>query len=186
MRDPKNRYLKAWAAEYEEAPFFFEEKSQRGSRIVAWSEETKQTQEALFAVIDSLPWDVDILLKVCVGHDSKDQPLWSRYHGVVQRSRLVEAIEANEKYIFSDGMHQLCLKDPESDRYLAFDDHGIFFLYSPFPTDSNLFKALGFEERYAEPLFANPHFQCTPKGSEEMEQRFVAELQLDVVGSDLD
>ena len=186
MRNPENNYLKAWAPEYNETPFFFEEKSDRGTRLVAWSEESQQTQQALYSIIESLPWDVDVLLKICVGNDANSKPLWSRYHGNISRSRLIEAIQANEKYVFSDGMHQLCAKDPESDRYLAFDDHGVFFLYSPLPSDAAIFRTLGFEERYAEPIFGNPHYQCAPPGSEQMEQKFLAALQLEPANSDLD
>ena len=113
MRDPGDNYLKAWAKEYEEAPFFFEQKTDRGTRLIAWSDEPKQTQRAFYALVESLPWEVEVLLKICVGRDSADKALWSRYHGTLDRSRLIKAIQANERYVFSDGMHQLCLKDSE-------------------------------------------------------------------------
>jgi len=186
MRDPGNKYLKAWAGDYEETPFFFEEKSERGSRIIAWTDDPDQTQRTFYALMESLPWDVNVLLKICVSTDENDQPLWSRYHGLVDRSSLIKAVEINDEYVFSNGMHQLCVKDPDGNRYVAFDDHGIFFLYSPFPTDAQLFRTLGFEERYAEPLYAKPHYQCAPKNSDIMEQKFVADLQLQAAKSDLD
>ena len=187
MRDPGNNYLKAWSGEYEERPFFFEEKSDLGTRLIAWSEEPEQTQRAFFAIIDTLPWDMAVLLKICVGrNEEQHKSYWARYHRVLNRSELIRAIQANEKYVFSDGMHQLCLKDPEGDRCLAFDDHGILFIYSPQPSDAELFRGLGFEERYVEPLYAKPHYQITPKNSEAMQQKFVADLQLETVESDLD
>lgn len=186
MRDPGNNYLKAWAGEYEETPFFFEQTSDVGRRLVAWSEQPEQIQEAFYAIIENLPWDTNVLLKICVGKDGDNAPLWSRFHGRVSRSRLIEVIQANEKYVFSDGSHQLCVKDPDSERCLAFDEHGIFFLYGPLPEDVAKFKAFGFEERYAEPIFSMPHFQRTHVDTEQMEQKFVAALQLEPANSDLD
>jgi hypothetical protein len=187
VRDPGNNYLKAWAKEYEEAPFFFSEKSDQGARrLVAWTEESTQTQQAFYAIIEKLPWELDLLLKICVGHGQKEKPLWARYHGLVNQSQLIHAIQENELYIFSDGMHQLCLKDPQSDRYLAFDDHGVFFLYSPLPEDVELFQSLGFNQRHAELIFSAPHFQCTPPDSDKLEKKFMTALKLKQVNSDLD
>jgi hypothetical protein len=186
MREPGNNPLKAWAKEYEEAPFFFEQKSDHGSRLIAWSEEPDQTRRAFYAIIESLPWEVEVLLKISVDRSPDDKPLWSRYHGSFNRSHLIKIIQANEDYVFSNGMHQLCLKDPESDRYLAFDEHGIFFLYSPRDGDADLFKSLGFESRYAEPLYGIPHFQHTGPDAETMEMKFITELGLEKANSDLD
>jgi hypothetical protein len=186
MREPGNNYLKAWAREYEETPFFFEQKWKGGVRLIAWSEESDQIQKALYAIIESLPWDIEVLLKVSAGDGPDGKPLWSRYHGNVNRSQLLEVIQANERYVFSDGSNQLCVKDPNSDRHLAFDEHGIFFLYSPLPLDTELFEKLGFEQRYAEPIFAMPHFKRALEDSEQMEQKFVATLQLNRANSDLD
>ena len=106
--------------------------------------------------------------------------------GTVDRNQLLDVVKANEPYVFSDGMHQPCLKDPGGDRYLAFDDHGIFFLYLPLPEDSELFKALGFENRYAEPIFGVPHFQHTAADSEKMEMKFITVLALEKANSDLE
>jgi hypothetical protein len=162
MRDPGNNYLKAWSGEYEERPFFFEEKSDLGTRLIAWSEEPEQTQRAFFAIIDTLPWDMAVLLKICVGrNEEQHKSYWARYHRVLNRSELIRAIQANEKYVF-------------------------LFIYSPQPSDAELFRGLGFEERYVEPLYAKPHYQITPKNSEAMQQKFVADLQLETVESDLD
>jgi hypothetical protein len=184
MRDPGNSHLKAWAEDYTEAPFYFEQESKYGPRLVAWSEEPGQTKQAFYRIVGRLPNDIEVLLKISVGKEEK--PLWTRYMGTVHRNQLLEVVKANEPYVFSDGMHQLCLKDPASDRYLAFDDHGIFFLYLPLPEDSELFKTLGFEYRRAEPIFGVPHFQHTTADSEKMEMQFITALGLQKANSDLE
>jgi hypothetical protein len=187
MRDSENNKLKAYAREYEETPFFFEKTSEHGAMLVAWSGDRQQVQSAFYEIVERLPWDVNVLLKIAVGEGpSSNKPLWVRYHDRVDRSRLIMAIENNAEYIFSDGMHQLCVKDPESDRYLAFDDHGIFFLYQPLLEDTEFFETLGFKQRKAKLLFEIPHFHVTPGNSEELAKKFIAELQLHMAESDLD
>ena len=186
MRDPGNSHLKAWAEEYTEAPFFFEQESKYGPRLVAWSEEPDQTKQAFYAIVERLPQAVEVLLKISVGKSPEEKPLWTRYMGTVDRHELVRIVKENETYVFSDGMHQLCLKDPGSDRYLAFDDHGIFFLYLPLSEDMEIFKTLGFENRRAEPIFGVPHFQHTAADSEKMEMNFITKLGLEKANSDLE
>ena len=186
MRDPGNNHLKAWAEEYAEAPFFFEQESKYGPRLVAWSEEPEQTKRAFYTIVERLPEIVEVLLKIHVGKSPEEKPLWTRYMGNTGRHDLLRAVKANEPYVFADGMHQLCLKDPASDRYLAFDDHGIFFLYLPSGEDAELFEMLGFENRYAEPIFGVPHFQHAAGDSEKMEMKFITALGLKKANSDLE
>jgi hypothetical protein len=186
MREPGNNYIKAWAREYEEAPFFFEQKSERGSRLIAWSEEPEQTQRALYAIIESMPWEVEVLVKICAPSEGAAKPLWSRFHGSVNRSELTRTIHENEQYVFSDGAHQLCVMDPETHRYMAFDEHGIIFIYAPKVEDADLFRKLGFENRYAEPLFGIAHFKHVVPDSEKMEMKFITDLGLRKANSDLE
>lgn len=186
MRDPSGKLLKAWAKEYDEAPFFFEESSVSGQRLVAWSEEPEQITRAFYSIIDLFPQTLDVLLKISLGREPGGKPLWARYQGVVAREHLLQVLKGNETYVFSDGMHQLCLKNPTTDHYLAFDDHGIFFLYSPSRDEVELFRSLGFEERCAKPIYKIPHFQHTPPDSEKLEIKFVSDLGLEKVNSDLE
>jgi len=187
MRNPRpDQHLKAWARDYNETPFCFEQSSAHGRRLVAWTEDDEQTRRIFYALLDSFPQTIKVLLKICVGQNPKEKPLWSRYQAEIDRLLFVKTVQANEHYVFSDGMNQLCIKDPESDRYFAFDDHGIFFLYAPLPTDVDLFRSHGFAERYAEPLYAIPHFQHTLPNSERLEMKFLSELNLKKTTSDLE
>jgi hypothetical protein len=186
MRDPAGLSIKAWAKEYEESSFFFEQEFEKGRRIIAWSEEPEQIKAALYAIIGNFPDTVEILLKIEVCRDSENRCQWSRFHGETNQSLLIRVIRENELYVFADGMHQLCLKDPNSDRYVAFDEHGIFFVYSPNAADVEIFRSLKFDPHYAEPIYSMPHFQCTPPDSEVLEHKFVKDLKLNESNSDLD
>jgi hypothetical protein len=186
MRDPGNNHLKAWSREYEEKPFCFQQDSEHGKRLVAWTEESGQIKNAFYSLLENFPDTVDILLKISAGESPEGRPLWSRYQGEISLWQLVKSVQENEIYVFSDGMHQLCVKDPDSGHYLAFDDHGIFFVYEPMLQDAEVFWSLGFENRYAEPIYVLPHFQHLVADSERLELRFVSDLQLQKVKSDLE
>lgn len=186
MRDPENNLIKAWAKEYEEAPFVFEQESEFGNRLVAWSEEPKMNRNAFYGLVKLLPKKLAVLVKISAGSNDGGEPIWSRFHGEVDRKKVINVIEQNEIYVFSDGMHQLCLKDPASDRYLAYDDHGIFFVYSPTAADKELFQELGFEQRFAQPIYSMPHFQHVPPNPEGLEMKFISELGIERTHSDLD
>lgn len=181
MKDRSPVGIKAWVKQYEESPFFFEETSEFGTRLVAWTEDAVQVKQTFYAILDEFPQIVDVLLKICTSRSPDGETEWSRFHGVVNKTLLTNIVQENEVYVFTDGMHQLCIKDPESERYLAFDDHGIFFFYDYNSADVEIFRSHGFEHRAAKLLYSTPHYQITPPNSEKLEIKFVAELGLEKV-----
>ena len=186
MKDPGANHIKAWAKDYDEKPFSFVEAAEHGKRLIAWSENEDQIKKAFYGLLDSFPTEVEVLLKISLKTDSNEKPLWTRYHGQIDRWKLFKIVSENECYVFSDGMHQFCIKDKDSGRYLAFDEHGIFYLYGPSAEDIKFFEQLGFENRYAEPIFSIHHFQHVPKDPEKLEMKIVADLGLTRANSDLD
>lgn len=177
MKEPTGKSIKAWAKEYEESPFFFEQDSRHGRRLVAWSEQSDQVKSAFYALLKLLPSAVGVLLKVSAGKtDSK--PLWFRYHGNVDREDLQKVVRQNESYVFSDGMHQLCFRDPDTGHYFALDDHGILFVYEPTDADADVFRSLGFEKKYAEPLYSAFHYHRQLNDSENLKAKLIRELGL--------
>ena len=145
-----------------------------------------QIKKAFYGILDLFPSSVEVLLKILAGELGNDKLKWSRFHGLVEQWFLVRVVQENEIYVFSDGMHQLCVKDPESNHYLAFDEHSIFFIYSPTEKDVEVFRSSGFEPRCAEPIYSMPHFQSTPPDSEILEAQFVGVLKLEKANSDIE
>jgi hypothetical protein len=186
MREPGENQIKAWSQEYQESPFFFEGNVKAGHRLIAWAEDCALTKKAFYRILESFPQSIEVLLKIEFRDSAETKPLWSRFYGVVDRWQVVKVIQDNEVYVFSDGSHQLCLKVPESDHYLAFDEHGIFFIYSPTAEGVAVFRSLGFASRYAEPIFSKPHFPHIPPESEKLGMRVLTGLGLAKANSDLD
>ena len=107
MRDPSEFGIKAWAKEYEEASFFFEESSAHGKRLVAWSEEPEQIKRAFYAVIELLPQVVSILVKICASRDLDGKMKWSRFHGEVERIRILCRVDCGRSMVVVVAMRQL-------------------------------------------------------------------------------
>ena len=159
MREPAGNGIKAWAPDYHESPFCFEEKFEKFTRLVAWSDDPAQIQHAFFAIIELLPDPLEILLKVAAGQADEGEPLWQRFSAMRRRDVFTAAVRANEFFVFSDGAHQLTLKDPAREHYLTLDEHGMFFVYEPVPANLEIFRTFGFADRKASLLYAMPHFQ---------------------------
>jgi hypothetical protein len=158
MHEPTGSGIKAWAPDYPERAFCFEQKFEALTRLVAWSADAAQIQRAFFTTVDLLPDPVEVLLKVEAGRSADGEPLWARYAGVRRREALLAGVRANEFYVFSDGAHQLTLKDPAREHYLTLDEHGIFFLYAPTSANREVFRAAGFTETEAPLIYNAPHF----------------------------
>ena len=160
MREPLGNGIKAWAPDYHELPFCFEQTFEKFTRLVAWSDDPAQIQRAFFASLDLLTDPVEVLLKVAAGQAEDDaEPLWNRFCGLLRRESVAAAVRANEFFVFSDGAHQLTVKDPAREHYLTLDEHGIFFVYAPGPANYGVFRTLGFAERESPLIYAQPHFQ---------------------------
>jgi hypothetical protein len=176
MREPGNG-IKAWAPDYQESPFCFTQKFDQFHRLVAWSGDPAQVQRAFFATVELLPDPLEILLKVEAGRAADGEPLWKRFSGVQRRDAFVAAVRANEFFVFSDGAHQLTVKDPAREHYLTLDEHGIFFVYGAGEGNLTLFRSLGFVEHDAPLLYTLPHFHRVPP-DDALQRKFIQSLGL--------
>ena len=186
MRDPKNNLVKAWSRDYNEKPFFFGQNFPNGSRLIAWSEESNMNKDVFYKILESMSSNLSVIVKISAGRNEREEIIWTIYQGNPQKEIVHKVIRDNEKYVFSDGMHQFWIKDTKTGRYLVFEDHGVFNLYFPNASDEALLLSAGFEKRFGDPIFSAPHFHCTENSSEEAEMKFVSELGLTMTnpGSD--
>ena len=186
MREPGDNLIKAWSRDYNEKPFFFGQNFPNGSRLIAWTEEPKMTKNALYKILETMSSSLSVMVKISAGHNDAGKQIWTVYQGNPPKEIVLKTIRSNEEYVFSDGMHQFWIKDVQTGRYLVFEDHGIFNLYFPNDTDEALFLSVGFERRFANPIFCAPHFHCVKNNTEQTEMKFVSELGLNLTTSNLD
>jgi hypothetical protein len=178
VRDPGNNQLKAWSRDYNEPSFFFGQNFTKGSRLIAWTEEPEMMKAAFYKIVESMTSNISITVKICSERDETGKTKWAAYHGNPQKNHALDVFRQNESYVFSDGMHQLWIKDGETGRYLVFEDHGVFNLYFPKVDDEELFRSIGYHKKFADPIFSMPHFHRTEENSKQMEVKFISELGL--------
>jgi len=177
MREPAGSGLKAWAPDYPEEAFCFLQQFDALHRLVAWSPEPARIQQAFFGLVDALPDPLEILLKVEAGRAEDHEPLWQRYSGIKRREKFCSAVRANEFFVFSDGAHQLTVKDPEREHYFTLDEHGVFFVYAPAEVDRGVFEACGFPARESRLIYEYLHYHRVP-ANPALQQQFIRELGL--------
>jgi hypothetical protein len=180
-----DRQPKAVRQGYKPAPFFFHQSNERGDvRIAAWAPSLGTMQSLFERLIGLLPPSIEVLVKVKAEEDQfpgDDPPSWCRFHGVVARDALLEAIARCPVFVFEDSRNQLCLRDPRSFDYIVLDDVGVVSVYSGQPPFRHVLAEFGFEER-VEPLVNDEWFWCqTPKAGPDQERDFIRLLRLEPV-----
>jgi hypothetical protein len=178
MKQDEQLKSRSWDVRYGPEPFFFRQRFSGGSRWVAWTPKLSQLKTLVYSILDTFPDDVEVLLKL---REKESDDRFSRYMGAVERKALVETIRRNEPFVFSDGGHQLCVKRPDTDEHIAFDDHGVLFIYSQSPQLVALCRSGGFRRQRRKLIFADGHYHVRPKGAVELGRALVSELGLESV-----
>lgn len=163
------RRPKSFREGYAPPAFFYSETTDHGDvRLVAWTAAVDAQAGALVALLMKLPSTVEVTLQVA--------PL--RYHGVVSRGALIEALGRCARLIYSDGRTQLCVRHPVTLEYVVFDEFGVFYVYSKDQAFRATLQRLGFAERQT-PLISECGGQRRRlPGSTELEAEFVRLLRL--------
>ena len=90
-------------------------------------------------------------------------------------------MKKNEFYIYSDGMHQLCIRDFNTDEYIALDDHDILFIYSNSQENVRILKNNNFEKRKEKLLMDLGHWHREPKDSKKLVEVLIKEMNLEKI-----
>ena len=167
--------MKSTVDGYEKSPFYFEEKNGDSTRLVAWVGDERSQRKVFLDLLSVIGDRIDYLLKESDGLD-EEEIRWKRLQGGILRSNLVEIIEKNKEWFFGDGGFQFCARTPESSDYFAYDDHGIFWIYSDLPEFRITLERNGFEEREDDLITSAGHWHVHPKNSEFKADTFRSEL----------
>jgi len=166
---------------YAPPPFVFEERHESGDiRFVAWTPDIPQLKRTLYAVLERLPEQVEVLFKTETGGGSARDG-WQRYFATADLIAVVEAIREAEELIFHDGGSMICVKDVVTGDYIALDEHATLFIYSSDRAYLMLCERLGFENRKNDLISAAGHWQVRPAHHQEQERTFIDRLNLEPV-----
>ncbi|MEW6585492.1 MAG: hypothetical protein AB1442_07735 [Nitrospirota bacterium] len=160
---------------YSEEPFYKPDKDYEEARFIAWAGGATQQAQLFWSLAEVVGERIDYLLKEEIDKNS-DGIVWRRIFGGILYDDLKSVVESDEDLFFHDSGFQMCLRIPDSDDYFAFDDHGIFWIYSD---DKRFLKALeksGLSERDAPLISDSAHWHVRPKDAEERLNSFIEKL----------
>lgn len=168
---------KSVRGDYSPNPFYFIEHNEEYalSRIVAFTQDVNQLKTLFKEIIEYFPQEIDVLFKILDGND------FDRFHGIIEKYKLLVTLNKFEEFVFEDGSFQLCIKFPDNDEYVALDEHGVLFIYSLDEFFINKLEKNNFIARKEEMIFLKPHYHHMIKDSEIFAQKFIEELELEEV-----
>lgn len=85
------------------------------------------------------------------------------YIGSISNTYFDELLEKYDAVLFHNGSHELMLRNPITGEYVAFDDHGLLFIYTDDKRDSYL-KGLGLKKKsFKKLIYEYGHWHVSSK-----------------------
>lgn len=160
---------------YSEEPFFKIDKDYEIQRLVAWAGGAEPQEQLFWALAEVCGERIEYLLKEEVDLDS-DGLLWKRVSGGILFDDLKSAVATDSDLFFHDSGFQICLRIPDSGDYFAYDEHGIFWIYSEDKRFRKKLEVAGLTERDAPLICDSGHWHVRPKDAEPRLERFIETL----------
>ncbi|MBI1307217.1 MAG: hypothetical protein GC181_11495 [Bacteroidetes bacterium] len=64
------------------------------------------------------------------------------FDGQLTKDNLIAALDKYAEFIFHDGYHELMIRRPDTEEYIAFEVHGLIFLYTHYKY-TKIFESFG-------------------------------------------
>lgn len=167
--------MKSVATGYEKSPFYFEDDEADMTRLVAWVGNEESQEKVFFGLLEVMGERIDYLLKESDGAEEEEQK-WKRIQGGIYRPDLLDVIKKNKEWFFGDGGFQFCARIAEQNDYFAYDDHGLFWIYSNLPEFLSVLEKNGFEKRKDDLITKSGHWHIMVKESEIKAEVFRSDL----------
>lgn len=156
--------IKAASKEFTTQPFYLIQSNGLDKRYVVSLRDKIRIRTLLAGFINQSKHSVQIKMRDL---DNPNQPV--DYSGELSKSRLHELITVHEDVIFHNGYHDLMFRNPDTGDYLAFDEHGLIFIY----TNEDYSEILrNFEAEYKPDeklIYELKHWHyCLPEGQEKL------------------
>jgi hypothetical protein len=164
--------IKCASRDFTKDPFYLVQKNGSEQRFVASFGNKEKIKLFLLEFIKN---ENELQVKIR-DLDNADSPV--DHDGRVTKQKLTEALNRFEEVIFHDGYHDLMIRLPGSGDYLAFDEHGLIFIYSQgnYP---DILKKFGLTYKGDEKLiYQFNHWHYRPAKAEEELASLIKELDL--------
>lgn len=168
-----NQPIKATSKEFTTDPFYLIQSNGSDKRYVVSLKDKVRIRTLLAGFINQSKSSIQIKVRDL---DNPEKPI--EYNGELDKSTLHRLMTQHEDVIFHYGYHELMLRNPDSGNYIAFDDHGLVFIYTN-QDYLEILKNLGAEYKPDEKLIyqINHWHYCLPDGREKFAE-MIEEFQL--------
>lgn len=120
-----NKPIKCASRDFKSSPFYLIQSNGSDKRFVASFQDVLKIKEFLTLFIDQTLGELQIKIR---DFDDKENPV--DFEGKATKTKLKTTLDNYEEVVFHDGYYDLMLRRPETGDYIAFDEHGLVFIYS--------------------------------------------------------
>lgn len=119
-----NRPIKATSSEFNPDDYFLIQTNEDDKRYIISSQNKEKLHKIITDFLEQINDTVQIQL-VVINEEDEEQ-----FFGDLNKNETLTILSKHSEVIFHHGFHDLMLRNPESGDYIAFDEHGLIFIYS--------------------------------------------------------
>jgi hypothetical protein len=166
--------IKCAAKDFKTSPFYLIQSNGSNKRFVASFQDGQKIKQFLTLFIDQSLDELQIKIR---DFDDKENPI--DFEGQATKSKLKPTLDKYEEVVFHDGYHDLMLRRPETGDYIAFDEHGLVFIYTQ-DNYSDTLEKLGLSYKANEKLiYQFDHWHYRPANGRQDLKNLINELGLE-------
>ncbi|MEP7128802.1 MAG: hypothetical protein ABI729_08040 [Chitinophagales bacterium] len=170
----ENKPIKCASRDFKSSPFYLIQSNGPHKRFVASFQDAKKIKLFLSTFIDSSAAQLQIKI---LDFDDHENPLV--FDGQSTKAKLIDALDKYEELVFHDGYHDLMIRRPETGDYIAFDEHGLIFIYTQ-DNYSDTLNKLGLAYKANEKLiYQFDHWHYRPANGKQDLKNLITELELE-------
>ena len=120
-----NRPIKSAAKDYTKEPFYLIQYNGSDKRTVASFQNKDNIKLFLRTFIESIESDVNVKITDLEDYDNPQD-----FDGMVSKEKINTALNNYDDFFLHDGYHELTLMNPGTSDLIAFDEHGLIYIYA--------------------------------------------------------
>ena len=170
----KEKPIKCASMDFKASPFYLIQSNGTDKRFVVSFQDGPKIKEFLTFFIDQTLDRLKIKIR---DFDDKENPI--DFDGQATKIKLKTSLDKYEEVVFHDGYHDLMLRRPETGDYIAFDEHGLLFIYSN-DNYSDILEKFGLSYKANEKLiYEFDHWHYRPANGRQDLNNLINELGLE-------
>lgn len=178
----KKMPTKAVREGYTPTSCYYKEKEDGQIKYIISGDNIRLITNLMRVIIEKMPQVVEVVLKkyaVTIDNiDSFEGFEWDFYYAETSREKVLKSLDEYQDFLFHDGSHQFIVKNPHTNTYIKYDEHGVLFAFmNDFLIEESLARYDIIPER-TEMIWEKEHSHFQPKDSDDLFQCIVEYLNL--------